>query len=382
MTYNLRDPEVLKTLRPQQLSYYLTRMGWTRAPQSNGKASFWTNGSEHAVMVPLKDFDDYSNRIAELLEALRRFEKRPSATIFGEIVQSGSDVLSVRVIRSDEKDGTIPLNAAPKIFRGAGQLLTYAGASAVSALPVHDVLPAQAEELRRQARFGQTEHGSYVVNVFVPLPAQHQLFPDTSPQGLQVERFSRAGEVVEPFSRRAMRVLMTVLSEIDSAETPSSVISQVQHGVSAQLCKSLAQASGGIKGLQRLEVSAKWSPAFPLRGNAPERASFAKAQVQVIRQAGKVLGEVQAQPNIAISGHVIRLERETEPDSPMEGIITVRASTVPGGPLKNLTMAVDAQSHLKAIQAYRDRRRVTCIGDLLERPITPYVYRVRDFDFE
>lgn len=149
MTYDVRNREVLATLRPQQVGYYLRRTGWNPERQ---------------------------------------------------MLESGADVLQVRVVGGDEKGGTIPLKAAPQIFAGAGELLVYAAASPVSPMPTHKSLPTQAEALREQARFGQTEQGSYVVNVLAPLPTNYDLFSaNPVPEG------------PKPFSRRALRVLMGVL---------------------------------------------------------------------------------------------------------------------------------------------------------------------------
>ncbi|MEW6435125.1 MAG: hypothetical protein AB1730_26795 [Myxococcota bacterium] len=377
MSNDFRNPKVLAALAPRDAGFYLQRMGWREAERAEN-ASYWLLRSDHAVMVPLnRTFDDYALRLAELLDSLQKIERRPAESILADLRHSAADFLRVRVSRRDESDGTIPLSKAPRIFDGSRDLVLYAAASTIEPRPTFrkEDVPEAARLLLKEARFGQTERGSYVVNILAPLPTNFDLFA-VRPNEPVADRPD-----LEPFARRTLRTLMTALERVRLAENEAQVVGHVAEGISAQLCKSVAHASGGDHGLRSLEISASWSPALREDEATPVVARLARSQVKVIRRAGKALSAIVPQLGARITGQVVRLARDTaRTQRVVEGIITVEA-VMPGRARRNVTMAVNAEFHERAIRAYREERKVTCVGDLLDRPPSPYLFNVREFEF-
>jgi hypothetical protein len=60
--------------------------------------------------VAARKFRDYNYTLRDALKSLAEFERRNVAQVINDIVRVVANVITVRVVGADTKDGTIPIN--------------------------------------------------------------------------------------------------------------------------------------------------------------------------------------------------------------------------------------------------------------------------------
>ncbi|PRQ07378.1 hypothetical protein ENSA7_30910 [Enhygromyxa salina] len=203
--------------------------------------------------------------------------------------------------------------------------------------------------------FGQTEPGSFVVRVLVPLPPQVG--------GTQGSFLFGAPTQPEPFGRRVTSSLLTALSAARRALV-NSIISEtldpfrdaVEQGVSVELCRALSVTNGDASD-GGVEVSVAWGLSAPRP--AAEPVLFQNSDLDVLGQAADFLAETQAREDFELEGYIIKLARGVEAN---EGDITI-AATIDRQILKVLVGLPPGQYKTAGL-AHTHDLKVSVVGEL------------------
>ena len=158
-------------LSVELLQAYLQSKQWFEDGKIRSVATIWHRHREEdaEVVLPFSYVKDFRLRVRDALSALASFEKREVLDVIGDVKRPFSNVINVRVIHADTEDGSIPINDGALLISKAKDLLA-AAAQAVYAKRRHYSGPApkDARNYLDTLLLGQTEIGSYVVNVIAP----------------------------------------------------------------------------------------------------------------------------------------------------------------------------------------------------------------------
>lgn len=125
-------------------------------------ASIYQHEDGRELLVPdREDLFDYVPVVREALTILARAHDKSAVRVYQDVVNQGRDVIRIAANNDANDDGTIAPDAASDLFTGAKQLWEAAVKSALKN-------PEDVKEYWRDARFGQTERGSYVVTMLIP----------------------------------------------------------------------------------------------------------------------------------------------------------------------------------------------------------------------
>ena len=253
----VREPLPLDAARqvtPRALVGYAQGLGWQRV--ANGKrpeiAVFHRPGSPlHQVVIPTDPtFADFDEAVAEAVRKLADSEKRPAREVLEHLLLPPADVLRFREASPDAEAGSLSLGHAARMIDGARRLLLSAahGVLGPRAYPPR-LSRSEAEEFVGRCRMGQTDRGSFIVNIACLLD-----LPVALP-----------GTPLQSFARRVTSGLMQSLEALSrSAETGKAddlLDLERTPGMSANLCESvLLMRPDGERA--SLVVSAAWSRAF------------------------------------------------------------------------------------------------------------------------
>jgi hypothetical protein len=230
-----REPLPLDATRqvvPRALVGYAKGLGWQAVP--NGKRPeivvFHRPDSRlHQVIIPTDTtFADYDEAVAEAVRKLAEYEHRPAREVLEHLLLPPADILRFREVSPDAETGNLPFDHAVQMIKGTRRLLLSAAHSVLVPQAYHARLSrSEAEEFVHRCRLGQTERGSFVLNVACPLELQ----------------LSLPGMEVEPFARRVTNLLMHSLEALaraaDTARADDLFDQTRNPGVSANLCESL-----------------------------------------------------------------------------------------------------------------------------------------------
>lgn len=308
---------ILQLLKPQQVRGYALAKGWQRIPGVNGDIALFQHpeGKWDQLIVPMDEsLDDYPRRLRDVIENLANFEHRPVAEVLNDLLSPDADTLRYRVISPATGRGTIPLVDGIQLLEGARRSILAAACSVVQPNPYHPRMSrTEAQQLLNACQLGQTERGSYSVSIACPLRAVEQeqdLPPD-----------------VEPFTRRAIALLMRSLSRVVSAieaDTIPAVFEDLPDApvVSANLCEALLQVQPQDE-QSILDVTASWATTLPPKAPIPTKVRIKHEYFPIIQDISRKLRPTLAPTADLFVGYVANLGGQPGEDGRMQGEATL-----------------------------------------------------------
>lgn len=166
MRVHISDRQVLLSLSPAQITAYLRGKGAECLDELPGKATVWQYVEEE-LLVPLSThFADYASRVADILAALERAEKRSQLLIEADLRRSGFDVIRVKNGSEDARNGTLSLvRSADFLAKSRDLLLAAACSAATHRISCPGRKPKSAERFMETLRLGQTAAGSFLLEI-------------------------------------------------------------------------------------------------------------------------------------------------------------------------------------------------------------------------
>ncbi|PZR04618.1 MAG: hypothetical protein DI536_33820 [Archangium gephyra] len=347
---NIVDPSEFGTLRPLNVVDYLRTHGWAPLPSPRADVAvlrFGLNGRDVTTRVPLDEtFGDYALRMAELADLLSKLEDRPVAQVVNDLATPPGDLVRFRIASEETESGSLGITQSLELRHALKNLLLAAAHSAITPASNFPRLSQQkAVALLEQCRERQSERGSYVASLFVPvLPPVGQL------------------DIDEEFGRKTTRLMFSALSvAARSAVMPETLMQSQQEGVSSNFLEALAELEPpGPRGT--IEVSFNWlrgapGPDFtrPLR--------FTHESFRNYRQVAKALREQSPISNTELVGYVIHVEKKSP--TAERGRFTI-ASFVEGHGDSRVQVPVDSAQHKAAAEAHAYGRKVRLVGTLVK----------------
>lgn len=116
---------------------------------------------------------DDAARVADILAALEREEGRSQFQILTDLQHCGCDIVRVRGVCEETRAGTLNfLRWVDFVARTRDLLLAAACSAATHKISYPERIPQQAQRFMESLRFGQTEQGSFVLQIFSPVAPQ------------------------------------------------------------------------------------------------------------------------------------------------------------------------------------------------------------------
>jgi len=359
------DIDPLNTVQQIEFAAYLRANGWQELNHVPERESLWVSDGDYdagyEILLPLRrDYRDFAARIYEALQTLEVAEQRPQSEILWELATAATDVVRIRVNHTDSASGSIPIERGVVLLDRAREMMLAAACAAVDPRNQYQTRkPTRATEYVSKVHVGQTERGSYVVNILsrvAPNLESETLFP-TEPY-----------EDTDPFERLVTRTLAEALGATRTAAEYAAATGTIEYftqavmsGVSANLCEAIVgmNESGGGEGL---EIGLRWAPARPIQGGAPHSVSFPADAMPFIEEAARIFRKTPTQEGFEVEGYVIRLHRR---ELTGEGTITIN-SFVEGSP-RLINVKLNTEDYDRAIEAHRYGFRVFCYGNLIKQ---------------
>jgi hypothetical protein len=342
----------IDAVRPADVQQYLRYRGWSPQGEPHRDVAEYAHSlGDTTVKVRVlfdPSFSDYALRMAELVDILSRLEGRSFLEVLDDLLMPPGDRIRFRIFSESTRAGTISLDDSIRLRQATRQLFL---ASAHSALKPQRhfarLSQAPALELLQECRETQTERGSYVASLLVPV---------TPPVGhLELEG---------PYARRVTQLLMGALAEAArsmEAGTPEVLLEQARAGVSSNFLSALADMRpSGERSF--IEIDMSWSRARPVPRLPRSSVRFEQGVFGLFTEAARALRETTPVMGQEVEGFVVRLERpEKDIEQPGEVVVATQLEGY-GSAKVHVRLAVPAYS--LAADAHRDGLRVRVLGTL------------------
>jgi hypothetical protein len=256
MRENVSRSNLLRLIKLANLRYYLKDTGWVeeatqksimmkfRSPRPIGADS----GAFINLFIPKDDtLVDYMQTIEYALKTLSTFEKRASIEIIYQILNF-ADCLKTKILEA--KAGMIPLTQGILLYRGTLDLITFSACGEFE--PSVKKFPRKIEKASKYAEtslLGQSDLGSYVANIYLPLGRHPPDYPWAT---------------ADPFPRKVvLRILRGIGDLVDSVseKSPDPIIKNYKRGLNSNMCGAVIDIINSGMG-NKVIMSAILEPAF------------------------------------------------------------------------------------------------------------------------
>jgi len=350
LTTSVSNTFTLEAISPETLSQYLRARGWHESGNFLGNASVWHRGEELEVLLPKSDrLRDYKTRVREIIDVLELSEHRDRQQILNDLLLQPTDLIKIRIDSPDIIGGTIPIDEAVRLYEAISKIMKSIASATVQPRSVYrGGIFTEVREYLQELRVGETEQGSYIINVLSPIMQEHENF----------------GRKVNLFLNRALTAINTTTRDVLAGSNIDIFEQSVESGVSSNLCDALLEV-GNYTDLQDLSFRWQWSPMWDAPAIAKEKLALSKQTFPVLKEASKLLKskdivrkraetKTQLQRNdllTLISGMEISLTRRDDVAS-----VTILAKIE--GRDHEVQIELNESFYAKAVHAHLGRRKI------------------------
>lgn len=300
---------------------YLAANGWRIVKTPRRDVDTYLRPKEEKynnfIIVPKQDGDRTVPAILDVARKLQDYEKRDLMDVLYSLQSSSHDRVQCRLISSTNEDGTVPLSSAIVFVKQIAAVFSAALKDVIQSEFVHKkVASSEITELLNSAKFGQTERGSFIANIYLPLG-----------QSSDAELFEDARSNL---FRRSLEHLMKSLSQattyIDEGRFDDFIKANTEAEIktSANLLEAVDNARVGDD--SDLEISVNWSFELPVDSSVPSRVHIKKEHSQTLwKWASHYRPMEQQMPKSEFIAKVIGLRLDNyDKSGRLEGFATLR----------------------------------------------------------
>ncbi|WAD26728.1 hypothetical protein OS670_20395 [Pseudomonadaceae bacterium T75] len=362
---------IVKDIIPVRLELYLLSTGWIENGSISDKAKVWHRPEEKnfdlEILQPVnEDLKDYSQRLYEAIHNLSEYENRSPLKVISDLKNFDSDIVKIRVISPDVDGGAIPIDDGVLLFEKAKELLVSSTLSTFKKKRFFSgSWPAVVKEFMNTLRFGQTERGSYIVNVIAPVSHfSEKELPEAD------------CSITRSISNNLARSLGATMVALENYEKTNDLISfegAVSSGVSANLCDAIIGMSGSSKS-RDVEISIELAALEKDSQEIIRKHRFTSSHIPILSTASEYYKGNFVIKNYEASGLVIRMDHE-----PAEDYGVIRVTSTVNGTDKNISIQLSLDDYWEAVKAHKPRLPVVCQGDLHVTPRSAFLADPRNF---
>ena len=274
------DDSILSRITPNSLGAYAVAQGWHVLEQYGDRGQIYAlDSNTPSIIVPgSSDFEEYTQVLRQIIEVFANAEDRDELSVLRDLTLADVDQVRLRIADRDG-DGSIPLGAGITLIEQSRSILRAAARSAQRPRPAfRGRISGVVINYIRSVRLGQTEQGSYVVNLLSPVP---------NPMSSRLHD-------VEPFARRVTRGLA---SGLQATRESLSILNghyaarwfedAVRDGVSANLSDAVARILKSSNGTG-LDISVSWALTRPVDEDQAS-VSFDSSDAPLLEHTTQVL---------------------------------------------------------------------------------------------
>lgn len=305
------------------------------------------------IALPKEETADKQESLALALQRLTEYENISPNLMLSKIMNQHNDLISIRVVGKSVQDGTIPLNDGVKLFEKTQNLIS---AIALSAKKKKSFFRNRSKDkdilaFMDQIRLGQTQVGSYIVNLCYPV------------ENIEVKEQNEIIEAIS-FSRSVTHNLLNSLNKLKEKtknydQNPTVFASLIPEGVSHNLCDAIVGLSGTQK-QRTVEISLQAGQIRDDSITSDFKIAFTPAEIDVVEAASKYYQGEYALPHYEVTGKIVELHSRNLSEG---GYINVPCKI----DNKTVKIRVDLtpEQYQTATEAHKTEKQVRCKGQNL-----------------
>jgi hypothetical protein len=336
-----------------QLHAYLQSKQWYEDGKIRSVATIWHRWDDvdSEILVPSLTAKDYLPRFRQALLSLSVYEKRLICSVARDIRRIFLDIITVRIIHDDTADGTIPINDGVLLITKAKELLSAAAQSVYAKRrQFTGGVPREAKEYLDTLLLGQTEVGSYIVNVISPAQPVMSV-------NVQTAESVPLGQVVAGNLITSLEALVRASAAYEENGNLQAFDAAVGSGASSNLCDALLGFSGE-KHHREFEITVTGA-SIPMFESQPKKFIFDSHDVELLEKVSDYYKDDYVLLQRRVMGYITKLSR---PKDQTSGTIIIDATL--GDIERKVRIELSGDDYHMAILAHDKSRLVRVDGDV------------------
>lgn len=327
----------------------------------------YRNSVNAELLFPKQSIDDIEYIIDRNINILASTLSCEPEKLLKIILNRIDDEFKFQIIHDDVSNGTIPLDDGMKLIEGGKELLTSSANSLISPKPYYLGKNNQTIiEYLDKIRLGQTEIGSYIVNIFVDIK-------DHEKQELFDENY---------FGRKVSRRVLSNLQELNSTVKDYKKNNKIEifdeavaNGISANLCKSILDLGGEINE-RDVHIAVKIQNILEIE-DFEEFVEIRKEDLRIIHKGYEHLMNTEKINDFELSGYVTKLNRD---ENHYNGEISI--ATYINEKQRKVKAVLTSEQYDIAILAHKEQEMIFIRGDLIMETRRAEIVSIQDVYIE
>ncbi len=355
-------PQVIEKIEPLKFVKFLRLDGWREFLVKNRKVKVFQKevGAEFfQVKIPLDDeLSDYNRAMFQAVQTVAQVKQETLEQTILTLLNPISDVLRFRLVSSHCEAGNVFFDDAIRLYSSAKKLIVAAASDvhnltvqedySPSAVPTiqRNYTPKKVERFVNSCRFSQTEVGSCVVSVVLPLEVDEKSDVIT-----QLEDATYSNAFARQTTRRIFDASDKIVNELNETDSPYGLIQATKNKeFSLDFLKALSKICDYDE-KDKLEITARFSKIA--NGNKPksEKIVLKPRYRNVLEKAVDVLKRQTAPKILSGVGKIEKLEAPSDLETRRYGRAVI-STVFDSGRTGRLKIRLVAKDYAKACQAH------------------------------
>ena len=288
MQIQFDDAELVR-IRPSTLSDYAESIGWRPDREYRRYSTIYVGKNLPEIIIPdTAELGDYATAVADLIEEFSEALNLDLMAVYQSLTESDRDVIR---LRAREVDGnSIGLEQFSDLVRGSKELIQAAVWSLEEVQPYYLKSGASqdSKELLREMRMGQTERGSYVVNIMTP-----ELRKSLPQLGRNDGGETPKAREMTTHLAQALHATRDALDEAADGNT-RKLFRSYESGLNANHFNALSLM---VKDTPELDISFAWASSSPVK-MPPSTVRFQSDDKELLQKAAASLRKMTSDDSV------------------------------------------------------------------------------------
>ena len=355
MLVQIRDRAAMMSMPIINLRSYLNSNGWDNQGQWGSRPAVVYSkecaGREWEIILPTRDtLADYAENIAEAVAVLATAEERSQINVYYDLQGMGSDIIRVRAVNGVANQGLSIRSSAELLNDTYGMVASAARAAEEPKAAYRGSMSAEVVEYLDMVRPLPGFSEGYAITLHSPVPAGFGTQGDLS------------DDVLPPFARQVTAKLAAALKHSELAVSDSNAkgsldpfLEVVNNGVSANLCKSVAELAKNGRGV---DIGLTWANVRPVNV-ADSSFRFSESTADILTEAAKFFRRREPSFDEQVIAHVTHLDRQPDEFDGRAVILATRDDR-----LTRISVEFDSAVYDTVIRAFQEQKPVSLHGDI------------------
>ena len=355
---SLRVDRFCKNYTFSSFSRFLNKLGWEKTNDLNEYYTVWhspiIDERQEELVVPItNEVFRLERDLNNIIKTLMSFYDKKEYQILDDFENSVKDQVKFRVKSEMTEDGYIPLVEGVQLLENTKEMLI------ASFLSVNNKKknyigshPETVDEAIKNIKMGQTEEGSFIINIYLP----NDYYENGQPSLLEEESDS--------FTRKALTIMEQASTElITKAETFEERNNDLSIfddsyllGVSSNFCSAISEISSNGQNDVEIEIviNNKINDKEDIR-----RIEIKKEIIPIIDTIKEYYKKDLTTENCVLIGYVTKLHQEVDES---KGDITL--TCLIEEKVKKVKIELNETFYTIAQEAHRNKSYLRCVGTL------------------